>query len=810
MPGSAPRGGGPLGLTGRARGLGLSTDVTEVPEFTIEFGGETVRVPAELPLLPIRNTVVFPGTTRPMNVGRAPSLAAVRAAAKGNGFLAVLTQHSPDVEHPQQSDLHEVGTITKVVQLLDTGVGISVAVVGLARFRLLRLVESEGMMMVQFEVLQDRLEGTAEAEAARRTVQRLAKELVALRDDLPDELQEMLDRIEDPARLADLVGFGANLSLEEKVALLAQPDVLARLRVLIRHLIREIRVAQVSKSFAERAAGEIDEGERKTLLREQLRKIREELGESDDQAAEGDELHERVERAALPDSVSEVAEREVSRMVALPAHSPERSVIRTYVEWILDLPWETESDDNLDIKHARTILDEDHYDLDRVKERILEYLAVRRLVEDPKGPILCFLGPPGVGKTSLGKSIARAMGREFVRTSLGGVRDEAEIRGHRRTYVGALPGRIIQSLRRAGSRNPVFMIDEIDKVGMDYRGDPSSALLEVLDPEQNSSFSDHYLELSFDLSRVLFIATANRTDTIPPPLLDRMELIELPGYTAREKLQIATTFLVPRQLEEHGLEPAAVSISDEALLRIVEEYTREAGVRNLEREIAALIRKSALSAAEGAAQPKIEADDLPTLLGPPSFTREVAERIERPGVSTALVWTPVGGDIVFVEAALMEGKPGLRLTGQLGDVMRESAETALSYLQANAESMGIDPALFEKNQIHIHVPSGALKKDGPSAGVTMLVALASLLMDRPVCGDLAMTGEITLRGQVLPVGGIKQKVLAAHRAGIREIILPTRNEKDLEEVPEEVREALRVHLVDQSIDAIREAIPDRV
>ncbi len=783
--------------------------MAELPEFTIDFGGETLRVPAELPLLPIRNTVVFPGTTRPMSVGRPPSLAAVRTAAKGDGLLAVLTQRSPDVEQPQQHDLHEIGTVTKVVQLLDTGVGISVAVVGLARFRLVGLVEADGMLKARIEILRDRLEGTAEAEAARRTVQRLAKELVGLRDDLPDELREMLDRIDDPARLADLVGFGANLSLDEKVALLAQPDVLARLRVLIRHLIREIRVAQVSRNFAERAAGEIDEGGRKTLLREQLRKIREELGESDDQAAEADELHERVEAAGLPEAVRTAVERELSRLNAMPAHSPERSVIRTYVEWILDLPWDEETEDNLDTRHARTILDEDHFDLDRVKERILEFLAVRRLVKEPKGPILCFVGPPGVGKTSLGKSIARAMGRAFVRTSLGGVRDEAEIRGHRRTYVGALPGRILQNLKRAGSRNPVFMLDEIDKVGMDYRGDPSSALLEVLDPEQNTSFSDHYLELSFDLSRVLFVATANRTDTIPPPLLDRMELIELPGYTAREKLRIAIEFLVPRQLDEHGLDRDAVSISDEALLRIVEGYTREAGVRNLERNIASLVRKAALKIAEGEKQIRVEADDLSKLLGLPSFIREMAERIDRPGISTGLVWTPVGGDIVFVEAALMEGKPGLRLTGQLGDVMRESAETALSYLQANAESIGIDAALFEKNEIHVHVPSGALKKDGPSAGVTLLVALASLLLDRPVRGDLALTGEITLRGQVLPVGGIKEKVLAAHRAGVREIVLPTRNEKDLEEVPEEVREALRVHLVDHSIDAIREAIPDR-
>jgi ATP-dependent Lon protease len=781
--------------------------VSEVPAFRIEIGGQFVEIPAELPLLPIRNSAVFPGTTRPLSVGRARSLAAVRESGRGDGFIAILTQRVADVEDPRQEDLYDVGTVCKVLQIVDSGNGISVIVVGLTRFRVLEVAEADEMLKARLEVLPDRLEDTAEAEAARRTVQRLAKELVGLRDDLPDDLQEVLNRIEDPARLADLVGFGANLPLEEKIALLRQPDVLARLRVLIRHLMREVRVAQVSRSFAERAAGEIDERQRKTMLREQLRKIQEELGEADDQAAEADELRERIEQAALPESVREVTEREANRLAAMPAHSPERSVIRTYVEWILDLPWEEETEDNLDIAHARVILDEDHYGLDNVKERILEYLAVRRLVEAPRGPILCFLGPPGVGKTSLGKSIARAMGRKFIRASLGGVRDEAEIRGHRRTYVGALPGRILQNLKRAGSRNPVFMLDEIDKVGMDYRGDPSSALLEVLDPEQNSSFSDHYLELPFDLSHVLFVTTANRTDTIPPPLLDRMELIELPGYTAREKLRIAKAFLAPRQLEEHGLEPDAFSISDEALLRIIEGYTREAGVRNLERRIAALVRKSALRAAEGEKDEQIQADDLSALLGPPSFTREVAERIDRPGVSMGLVWTPVGGDIVFVEAALMEGQPKLSLTGQLGDVMRESADAALSYLQANAEALGIDAAIFEKHQIHIHVPAGGLKKDGPSAGITLLVALASLLTGRHVRGPLAMTGEITLRGQVLPVGGIKEKVLAAHRAGIEEIILPTRNEKDLEEVPEEVREALKVHVVDHVRDAIRIAIP---
>jgi ATP-dependent Lon protease len=491
----------------------------------------------------------------------------------------------------------------------------------------------------------------------------------------------------------------------------------------------------------------------------------------------------------------------------MPSHSPERSVARTYVEWILDLPWKTETKDNLDLAHARQILDEDHFDLEKVKERILEYLAVRHLVADPKGPILCFVGPPGVGKTSLGKSIARAMGRKFVRASLGGVRDEAEIRGHRRTYVGALPGRVLQNLKTAGTRNPVFILDEIDKVGMDYRGDPSSALLEVLDPEQNSTFSDHYIELPFDLSKVLFVATANRIDTIPAPLLDRMEIIELPGYTASEKARIARDHLLPRQLAEHGLEPGAIVLSDDVLLRLIEGYTREAGVRNLERQVASLVRKAALSIAESKGTPVITPADLPKLRGPSHFTQSVAERGERPGVATGMVWTPIGGDIVFVESARMEGKPELSLTGQMGDVMRESVEAALSYVRTNAEALGIAPDVFEKTKIHVHVPAGGTPKDGPSAGVTMVASLASLLSGKPVRGDLAMTGEITLRGQVLPVGGIKGKVLAAHRAGIKELILPRRNAKDLEEVPPEVLSAFKIHLVDTSLDAVREAIP---
>ncbi len=780
---------------------------SEASEVTIEIDGESIQIPAELPLLPVRSTVLFPGTTLPLAVGRPRSAAAVREAAAKGGLLAVVTQRKAEVDHPGRKDLYDQGLVTRILQVLDSGHGgLSVIVLGIARFELLELREEENFERVRLEIIRDRLEATAEAEAARRTVQRLAQDLIRLRDDLPDELQEMVERLDDPARLADLAAFGLNLSTDEKMKLLAQPDVVARLRALIRHLTREIRVAQVSKEFQQQAAGEIDEGKRKSLLREQLRKIHEELGEPDDQALEADEIRTRIEAAGLPDEAAQVALREANRLALLPSHSPERSVTRTYLEWILDLPWSEATEDNLDLPHARTILDEDHYDLERVKDRILEFLAVRKLVAEPKGPILCFLGPPGVGKTSLGKSIARAMGRKFVRISLGGLRDEAEIRGHRRTYVGALPGRILQSLKSGGTRNPVFMLDEIDKLGVDYRGDPSSALLEVLDPEQNHSFSDHYVEVPFDLSKVLFIGTANRTDTIPPPLLDRMEIIELPGYTAREKLRIAHDFLVPRQLEEHGLEPGSLALSDEVLLRSVEEYTREPGVRNLERTIASLVRKSALQIAEGKGVPKIAPDDLSTLLGPPRFTREGAERITRPGVAVGLVWTPVGGEIIFIEATRMEGKPGLNLTGQLGDVMRESAQAALSYVRANAEDLGIDPTDFEKYEIHVHVPSGATRKDGPSAGITILVALTSLFLDRKVLDERALTGEITLRGLVLPIGGIKEKVLAAHRAGIREVILPSRNEKDLTEIPDEIREAVRFHFVETCGDALREAL----
>jgi ATP-dependent Lon protease len=777
--------------------------------FECELGGEIIRIPAELPLLPVRNTLVFPHIQVPLSVGRPLSLGAIAGAAQVDRLLAVVPQRRPDVEEPTLSDLYSVGSVVKILRVVESapGRGIAVDVVGVARFELREVVRTPQMLRARIAELPERFESTPEAEAARRTVQDLARELISLRDDLPDDFIEIEHG--DASRLADEIAFASGLSLDQNVALLSEPDVLARLRVLIRHLMHELRIAKVSKRVAQRAAGEIDETHRKKLLRDQLRKIQEELGESSDQGVEEDELRVRIDAADFPDEVRAAAVREVGRMGLIPSHSPERSVIRTYVEWLLDLPWKTTTEDNLDLAHAKQVLDEDHYDLEAVKDRILEYLAVRRLVTDPKGPILCFVGPPGVGKTSLGKSIARAMGRKCVRTSLGGVRDEAEIRGHRRTYVGALPGRIIQSLKTAGARNAVFILDEIDKVGTDYHGDPSSALLEVLDPEQNDTFSDHYLELPFDLSKVLFVATANRTDTIPGPLLDRMELIELPGYTAREKLAIARQFILPRQIEDHGLAADALAVADETLSYVIDHYTREAGVRTLDRQIAALVRKSALKHAEGASLSVLDKEKVVDFLGPPIFTQQLAEATDRPGVSIGLVWTPVGGDLVFVEAALLPGEPRLKLTGQLGDVMRESAETAVSYLRANADRLGIDSERFEKNEIHIHFPAGAMRKEGPSAGVTVLVALASLLSGRPVQNGLAMTGEITLRGQILPVGGIKEKVLAAHRAGIHTVMMPARNQKDLEDVPKEVLDALALRFVSESSEALEAALASR-
>jgi ATP-dependent Lon protease len=781
-------------------------------------GGEPLQIPSVLPLLPVRDAVVFPGVTRPLAIGRPKSLAALAEAGQG-GFLVIASQREAETEDPRLDELWPVGCVVRVARIIDArGDGKQAIVVGVARTRLGTAEATDPCIRVRIDPLAETDTPSPGRDEAWRDVIAKAQRIIDLRDDLPDEWKAFVAGLPSPGLLADLIASTLPLAPEEQVSLLAEADVGVRLARVRAHLEREIVIAERQRQLsAQSEAAELDPKRRERLLRKRLRDIQAEIGEGDAGAQEVDELRERIEAAGLPPEAATQAERELKRLAALPAHAPDRHMVRTYLEWMADLPWSTETEDKLDLRDARRILDEDHYDLEKVKDRILEYLAVRKLAPEAKGPILCFVGPPGVGKTSLGKSIARAMGRHFVRASLGGVRDEAEIRGHRRTYVGAMPGRILQSLRRAGSRNPVFLLDEVDKLGADFRGDPSSALLEVLDPEQNHTFSDHYLEVAYDLSRVFFIATANTLATIPPALLDRMEVIELPGYTDREKLLIARNHLVPKQLDAHGLTAEGVEITDEAIQKVVHEYTREAGVRNLDRFIANLARKAARRVAERAAGAGSEAaPDAPPAglqvdgtfvseaLGAPPHLPETAERTVMPGVVVGLARTNVGGDILFIEATAMPGGKDvrLRLTGQLGEVMKESAEAALSWVRSNAEALGLHAKALEAGEIHLHVPAGAVPKDGPSAGVALVSALVSVLSGRRARGDAAMTGEISLRGRVLPVGGIKDKVLAAARAGIKTVILPRRNEKDLVDVPDEVKRELEI----RSVDTIDEAL----
>jgi ATP-dependent Lon protease len=769
--------------------------------------GERLDVPDVLPLLPVRDAVVFPGVTRPLAIGRPKSLAALARAGQG-GLLVIASQRDAETEDPALADLHPVACIVRVARVIEArGEGKQAIVVGVARTRLVEAVAADPCLLVRTAPLAEIDRASAERDAAWRQVIAKAQRIIELREDLPDEWKTFVAGLPSPGLLTDLVASTLPLAPEEQIALLAEPDVSARLARVIAHLDREVTIAETQRRLAEQSdAAEQDPKRRERILRQRMREIQGEIGESDAGSQEVDDLRERIEAARLPAEASAQAERELKRLAALPQHAPDRHLIRTYLEWLADLPWSIETEDKLDLREARRVLDADHYDLEKIKDRILEYLAVRKLAPEAKGPILCFVGPPGVGKTSLGRSIARAMGRHFVRASLGGVRDEAEIRGHRRTYVGAMPGRIVQSLRRASSRNPVFLLDEIDKLGADFRGDPSSALLEVLDPEQNHTFSDHYLEVAFDLSRVFFIATANTLATIPPALLDRMEVIELQGYTDREKLQIARDHLVPKQLEAHGLQAEQVRVEDAAIARVVHEYTREAGVRNLDRHFAKLMRKVARRfAEEKPSEPVlVDAAYVAEALGAPPHLPETAERTVQPGVVVGLARTTHGGDILFIEATAMPGGNDvrLRLTGQLGDVMKESAEAALSWVRSNAESLGLRAKALEGGEIHLHVPAGAVPKDGPSAGVALATALVSVLSGRRARGDVAMTGEISLRGRVLPVGGIKDKILAAARAGIRTVILPRRNEKDLVDVPDEVRRGVEIRLV----DAIEEAL----
>lgn len=758
-----------------------------------------VKIVSELPILPIRDNVYFPQMLAPVLVGRERSLKATETALETHKQMLMIAQRDISVEEPEQQDLYSVGIVAEVVQVLQVPDGtLRVVFRGLERARLVQITQTEPFLMARIEVLPVREPRVkTDLEALMRMAVSLFEEIVQNDRSVPPETIPAVMYIEHPGRLADTIAHFLPLKFDAKQEILETLDVRERLDTLVKILRRELDVIEVQQRIRDRVEKEMGDTQREYYLREQLKIIQRELGERDERLSEVEEYREKIAQAGMPEEVAERAYKEVERLEKMPFASPEGSVIRTYLDTMIALPWNIRTDDQMDIQDASHILDEDHHGLKKVKERVLEFLSVRKLSGSLKGPILCFVGPPGVGKTSLGRSIARALGRKFVRISLGGVRDEAEIRGHRRTYVGALPGRIIQGLRQAGSKNPVFMLDEIDKLGYDFRGDPTSALLEALDPEQNDRFSDHYLEVPFDLSDVMFITTANLLETVPAPLRDRMEVIPFPGYTEEEKLAIAKGYLVPRNLERHGLKPEQLAFEDDALMKIIREYTREAGVRNLEREIATVCRKVARRVAEGA-QDRIlvKPAQVSEFLGARRFQFGVKEEKDELGVATGLVYTEFGGDIVSVEVALVKGRDGrLQLTGQLGDVMKESAQAALTYIRSRAEQLNIDPEFNHKFDLHIHVPAGAIPKDGPSAGITMATALASALTGRPVRRDVAMTGEITLRGRVLPIGGVKEKVMAAHRAGIYEVIIPSENEKDLEEIPDHVREAITFHFV---------------
>jgi ATP-dependent Lon protease len=764
-------------------------------------------------MLPVRNVVLFPGIVIPLAIGRERSQAAVQEAVRLQRPVGILLQSKPDVDEPKPDDLHWIGTTAGVLRYITTDGAHHAILKGLQRFRVLQFLEGYPFAVARVQMIEEAGKGDPQVEGRARTLKERATEILQMLPQVPQEVAAAFEGVEGPGQLADFIAGMMDISAEEKQALLETFDLKTRLDKLLELLSHRIEVLKVSKEINDRTRETIDDANRKHLLREQMRSIQKELGEADEGAAEIAELDKAITEAKMPEEVEKHARKELKRLERMPEAAGEYSMIRTYLEWLIELPWADEAAPAIDIAEARRILDEDHYGLEKIKRRILEYLAVRKLNPSGRSPILCFVGPPGVGKTSLGQSIARATGRKFARVSLGGVHDEAEIRGHRRTYVGALPGNIVQNLRKVDTRNAVMMLDEVDKLGAGgFHGDPSSALLEVLDPEQNSTFRDNYLAVPFDLSRVMFICTANVLDTIPGPLRDRMEIIQLPGYTAQEKLQIARRYLVARQLAASGLTAEQCAIGDDALTAIINDYTREAGVRNLEREIGNVCRHVAMRIAEGTVQQaKIAEADLAAILGPRKFEAEVAMRSGIPGVATGLAWTPVGGDILFVEAARMPGGGKLILTGQLGEVMKESAQAALSLIKARSKQLGIEPDTLEKSDIHIHVPAGATPKDGPSAGVAMFTALASLLTGRPVRNDVAMTGEISLRGLVLPIGGVKEKVLAALRAGIKTVMLPERNRRDLDEIPADAREQLQfvwVADVDQAVaTALEPVIP---
>ncbi len=758
--------------------------------------GGPVDIPDVLSILPLRNSVLFPGSIIPIDVGRRKSVKLVEEAiAKERPIIGILTQRDARTEDPGEGDMYTIGCAARILKVIKLAKdNFSVILQGVSRIRVLNYEGADPFLSCKVMGLPDPTATDVELDALVMNLKDIAKRVIKLMPELPKEASALVDSVTDPGQLADLITSQLDIPVEEKQDVLETFDLKARMRKVLNFLTRQLEVLKVREKINTQVQEEMGRNQREYVLRQQLKAIKEELGELDEGGGDFEEFKTKITEAKMPPDVEKVAMKQYERLKVMQPSSAEYTVTRTYLEWLVEMPWNTTTEDKIDIPEARSILNADHYDLEKVKKRILEYLAVRKLKSDKKGPILCLVGPPGVGKTSLGKSIAKSLGRKFVRISLGGVRDEAEIRGHRRTYVGSLPGRIIQGIKRSGTNNPVFVLDEIDKLGHDFRGDPSSALLEVLDPEQNNTFSDHYLEVPFDLSKVMFIATANILDPIPAALRDRLEILEIPGYTRNEKMMIARNFLIPKQIEEHGMSDAQIAIDESAIGEIIDSYTREAGVRNLEREVGSLCRGVAVKVAEGEVTEKITltGPTVPDYLGPQRFMNEVAERTSVAGVATGLAWTAVGGDILFIEATRMPGKSSLMLTGQLGDVMKESAQTATSFVRSRAKTFGIDENFLEKADIHVHIPAGAIPKDGPSAGVTMFVALTSMLTGIPVRADVAMTGEITLRGNVLPVGGIKEKLLAAHRAGIKRVIIPERNRKDIVDVPEEVQKDMEI------------------
>ncbi len=775
-------------------------------------------VPEELPLLPLKDTVVYPLTVYPLVIGKEKSIRLINDVTVGDKILGLTAQKKVDIEVSGKSDIYAVGTMARILQMIKVPDGtLRVLVQGIERISITDFTQTEPYIKARVKALPDKSVKSVELDALMRGVSEMFQKMVSLTPNMPEELSSAALNIEDPRQLAYLVATNIRLDLPQRQDILETDLVFDKLNKLMQFLNREVEVLELGRKIQGQARDQMQKAEREYLLRQQLSAIRKELGEEADEGSEIKNLREKIDQAKLPPEAEKEAKRELGRMEKLSASSPEYSVIRTYLEWMTNLPWNIMTATAIDIAKAKATLDEDHYDLEKVKDRILEYLSVKKLGDErgpqegvkTREPILCFVGPPGVGKTSLGQSIARAQGRKFMRQSFGGLHDEAEIRGHRRTYIGAMPGRIIQAIKRVETRDPVIMLDEVDKIGADWRGDPSSALLEVLDPEQNKDFRDNYLDVPFDLSKVMFITTANQLETIPPPLLDRMEVIHLPGYTEHEKLNIAQKYLIPKEVRANALKLEEIVIPEDTLRGIIKDYTREAGVRNLEREIANVCRKVAKAVAEGKPTPiTVKAEELHEYLGKPRFFAETAIMIDRPGVVTGLAWTPTGGDILFVEATQMPGNKQLTLTGQLGDVMKESAQAALSYVRSHAEALGINKDFFEKTDIHIHVPAGAIPKDGPSAGVTMTTAIVSMLTGRLAKHDLAMTGEITLRGKVMPIGGVKEKVLAAKRAGIKTVILPEKNKNDIEDVPEDLRKEMEFIFVDTIDQVIKNALKD--